>query len=257
MSKRILLGPRDDLVRAAADAVVIHGRDASKTAVVFPGKRPGHFLRRELARRLGGSFIPPQLFSIDEFIQRISEQIDPAQGRDLDTLDAVAVLAEIHRQLPERLGGDAFRSLDLFLPIGFKLFGELEELRMSGADSKRILAMLEPISYDQRHTLGRYYTAFYDRVREIGRTTRAMRYTAVADRIAECPMDEFERIVIAGLYKLTPVEQRILDDLGRREATVLLFQSDKPADGDRPPAVRCTTAPDVHGQVFELAGALR
>ena len=257
MSTRILLGPREDLVRAVADQVVVQGRDASKTAVVFPGKRPGHFLRRELAQRLGGSFIPPRVFAIDEFVQMVSERVDPEQGRDLETLDAVAVLAEIHRKLPERLGGEAFRSLDLFLPVGFKLFGELEELRMSGADNARIVSMLEPISYDQRHTLGRYYTAFYDRVKEIGRTTRAMRYSTVAERIAECPLEEFERIIVAGLFKLTPIEQRILDALERRDTAVLLFQSDKLMETDHPPTVRFTAAPDVHGQVFALAGALR
>ena len=42
--------------------------DLSKVACVFGGKRPALFLKRELARKIKGSFLPARTFSIDEFI---------------------------------------------------------------------------------------------------------------------------------------------------------------------------------------------
>jgi hypothetical protein len=92
MSERIVLNPHESLVNAVVDRIPTDRRDFSSIAVVFPGKRPGHFLRRELARRLGGSFIPPRLFSIDEFVQYIFERLNPAPVKDLDAMDAVAIL---------------------------------------------------------------------------------------------------------------------------------------------------------------------
>ena len=45
------------------------GKDLSRLAIVFGGKRPVLFLKRELARRIGQSFFPPAFFSIDEFVE--------------------------------------------------------------------------------------------------------------------------------------------------------------------------------------------
>ncbi len=43
-------------------------RDMSRIAVVFPGRRPALYLRRELGRLIGGPFHPPQIFDIDSFM---------------------------------------------------------------------------------------------------------------------------------------------------------------------------------------------
>ncbi|KJJ85294.1 hypothetical protein OMAG_000838 [Candidatus Omnitrophus magneticus] len=42
--------------------------DFSRLAFVFEGKRPSLFLKKAIAKRIGGSFFPPVFFSIDEFI---------------------------------------------------------------------------------------------------------------------------------------------------------------------------------------------
>ena len=66
--KSLLISPRENLIESVLPHLKGSGRDYSQTLVVFPGKRPSHFLRKALARRLGGSFIPPLIFSMDEFI---------------------------------------------------------------------------------------------------------------------------------------------------------------------------------------------
>ena len=68
MSERIILGPTDRLIEIVSSRLEAQGRDYSHTAIVFPGKRPAHFLRKELAACAGGAIIPPKIFSVDDFI---------------------------------------------------------------------------------------------------------------------------------------------------------------------------------------------
>jgi len=85
---------------------------------VFPGKRPAHFLRKIIAGRAGGSFIPPVILSIDEFIDQSFSSID--DRRKIDPLDAVALLYDIHCSTAERIGREGFKTLDAFFNIGLK-----------------------------------------------------------------------------------------------------------------------------------------
>ncbi len=117
MSRRIVLGPRESMIDAVASCLDTTQSDHSATTIIFPGKRPAHFLRRELARRIGAAFIPPRIVSIDEFIEVLHAGIEPESATALDAVDAVGLLYRIHQRLEERLGGDVFRTLDSFLPI--------------------------------------------------------------------------------------------------------------------------------------------
>jgi CRISPR/Cas system-associated exonuclease Cas4 (RecB family) len=257
MSRRIVLGPRESMIDAVANFLDTTQSDHSATTIIFPGKRPAHFLRRELARRIGAAFIPPRIVSIDDFIEVLHAEIEPESTTALDAVDAVGLLYQIHQRLEERLGGDVFRTLDSFLPIGFKLFGELEELHLSGYSEQRIIETLEGIPYDYRHTLGRYYREFYALVGEGHYTTRAMRYHVVSERIDEADVSGHSPIILAGFYKLTGAEQRILDGLQRLDETIVVYQTDKDEQDGSVPEHVFINAPDIHGQVFALAESIR
>ena len=56
----------DNLIDYIEENFVKKGKDLSRVAVVFGGKRPTLFLKRELAKRLGKGFYSPKFFSIDE-----------------------------------------------------------------------------------------------------------------------------------------------------------------------------------------------
>jgi len=68
-----LIGLQEDLVERTCRKVMEHreGSDLSATAVVFPSKRFGFFLRHELSRALAGNFFPPALFSIEAFFEAL------------------------------------------------------------------------------------------------------------------------------------------------------------------------------------------
>ena len=184
MSERIVLRPTEHLIECIVSRLETKGRDFSADAIVFPGKRPAHFLRKELASRAGGSIIPPKIFSVDEFIDSLYQVLHPGPIRDLEPIDAVALLHLVHSELKDRLGGDYFASLDVFIPIGLKLFGELEELRLANLSERTLSETLSALTYNRLFSLSEYYTKFYALAVEREFTTRAVRYAEVADHIS-------------------------------------------------------------------------
>ena len=59
---------KDRLVDFIRTQYIDQGRDLSRLAVVFGGRRPALFLKRELAGIVQKSFYPPVFFTIDEFV---------------------------------------------------------------------------------------------------------------------------------------------------------------------------------------------
>ena len=257
MSEHIILSPTEHLIEIVASHLETQGRDLSNNVIVFPGKRPAHFLRRELASRAGGSIIPPKIFSIDEFILLLYQHIHPEPVHDLESIDAVVLLHLVHSELKERLGGDYFASLEAFIPIGLKLFSELEELRLANFPKKKLKEMLSSLTYNRLFSLTEYYTKFYMFAAERGFTTRAVRYAEVAEHIRELDLSGYAQIVVAGLFKLTHAEQIIFDDLEKRSNTLFVFQTDKIEEGMSEPEIHFYKASDTHGQVFALSALIK
>jgi CRISPR/Cas system-associated exonuclease Cas4 (RecB family) len=257
MSERIVLGPTDHLIETVASLLDSHGRDFSTSAIVFPGKRPAHFLRKELAHRSGGSIIPPKIFSVDEFILSLYQHFHPEPVHDLEPIDAVALLHLVHSGLKERLGGDYFTTLDAFIPIGLKLFGELEELRLANLPERKLREVLSALTYNRLFSLAEYYTKFYALAAEKDFTTRAVRYMEVAEHISELDLSCYTQIVVAGLFKLTHAEQIIFEDLQKRSNTLFVLQTDKIEEGTPEPEIHFYKASDTHGQVFALSALIK
>jgi len=257
LSERIVLGPSGHLNETIASHLESRGRDYSNTAIVFPGKRPAHFLRKELASRAGGSIIPPKIFSVDEFILSLYQHLHPEPVHDLEPIDAVALLHLVHNELKERLGGDYFTSFDAFIPVGLKLFGELEELRLANLPERKLKEVLSALTYNRLFSLAEYYTKFYALSAEKGFTTRAVRYAEVAAHISELDLSSYVQVVVAGLFKLTHAEQIIFNDLEKRSNTLFIFQTDKMKEGTPEPEIHFYKASDTHGQVFALSALVK
>ncbi len=257
MSQRIVLGPFDRLIETVVSHLETRGKDFSASTVVFPGKRPAHFFRKEHAHHVGGSIIPPKIFSVDEFVLSLYQHLHPEPVHDLEPIDAVAMLHLVHSGIHERLGGEYFASLDSFIPIGLKLFGELEELRLAHLSEQKMKEVLSGLTYNRLFSLTEYYTRFYALTAEKCFTTRAVRYAEVAEHISELDLSGYTQIVVAGLFKLTRAEQIIFNDLEKRSNTLFVYQTDKVAEGIPEPEIHFYKASDTHGQVFALSALIK
>ena len=283
--KAVLIPAGADLVTyitaSVTASIAVDGADLSDSLVVFPGRRPGHFLRKAIAEKLKVSFIPPRILSIDELIDELHADRHPEPWPDLESIDAVAVLYDIHRGLPRPLGGPAFLTPDAFFSIGTKIYNDLEELRIEGVDA-RAVGDIQPLieekiperSRESLQKLQVFYREFYDRIKALGLSTRSSRYWEVCSEPREQDFARYRRILFAGFFALTRAERKLFSSVGALPGALLVFQDangmrERLSDMDiravsepraetppAPPTVNLIQSPDGQGQVFALNALL-
>ena len=230
----MIITPSQSLIEEILPHLDRTGKDYSSNLIVFPGKRPSHFLRKAIAQNIKGSFIPPVIFSIDEFIDYIYENGKrelAGGGRKIETIDAIAILYDIHRKSLHPLGGDSFQTPDSFFPIGLKIYRDLEELFIEGV-KPAMIKQIEPYTTEAipehalkgLQSLSFFYEQFYAAIEEKGLSTRSLRYRSVSEKNEDAELDSYKQIVFAGFYALTKYEKVLFKKLLEKENTLFIFQ---------------------------------
>ncbi|HLD30280.1 MAG TPA: hypothetical protein VJC03_08045, partial [bacterium] len=229
--RAFLIPPTRSLIDAVAGLLEARGRDYSSSLVVFPGKRPSHFLRKTLAKRERASFIPPRILSMDGFIDTLYGERMGLNGRRLEAIDAISILYDIHTNSVDRLGTANFLAPDAFFSLGMKIYHDLEELSIEGVAPsavKEIDTFAEetiPAPMAKRlQTLSHFYETFYRIVDEKKYSTRSSRYRAVAAAAERLELESFGTVILAGFFALTESEKRIFRSFREKEGVFLLFQ---------------------------------
>lgn len=274
----VVIQPEQSLIDEIIPRLQHAGRDYSLNHVIFPGKRPSHFLRKALAGKVGGSFIPPAIFSMDEFIDFSYEGIRHENGRKLETIDAVALLYDIHLKAKKQLGGISFMTPDSFFSIGIKIYRDIEELLIEGINP-HLVRDIEPLTQEaipeqtlQRlQSLSFFYEEFYRTVKRMSFSTRALRYCIVSEKIEDTDIKQSGQVIFAGFYALTTSEKTLFKKLIPLDNTLFIFQNGtgmkeslaglgmniESEESERPgPEVSFYVSPDSHGQVFGLSRLL-
>ncbi len=273
MKKGYLLSPALDIIEFTTDLLLEDSEELSHTIVVFPGKRPGHFLRKYLAARLKHPFIPPKILSMDEFIDFIYTTLLCYVDRLAEPIDCVPIIFNLNKteKLVENSGRQL--ALDEFLPWGFKLFADFEEMYIEEIPPERLKEVEEiaggelPVKIGEGLIkLSRLYQLFYEELQRLNLSTRSLRYRRVGEQIKKANFNLY-KLFFVGLFALTNSEKRILSQLARDGKTSFIFQDgpgidqtikalkievDKiDADG-RLPIINFYQAMDTHSEVFKL-----
>ncbi len=281
----VLVPPREGLVASVLGRLAPQGKDYTRYWVVFPERRPGYYLRKALAEREGTAFLPPRIDSMDAFVDRVHRERLGRRERSIDALDAAALLFEIHRGEPGRLGGGHFLTADQFFPLAAKLFRDLEEMagssvapealaRSDGWSEERI-----PETTRQRlQSLSLFYERFYETLARRGYSTSGSRLRDVVAALEPSLFEGVERIVLAGFFPTAGGEADILRTMADWPGVDVLLQEGagvekalerigaggadlraraQMAEALAPAAdIEIVESPDVHGQVFALNAAL-
>ncbi len=272
----LVIPPGQSLIEQVVTHLEGQGKDFSSSLVVFPGRRPSHFLRKALAVKIGSSFIPPKTLSMDEFINSVCDEAAP--GRRLETIDAVAILYDIHRKSPEPLGGKGFLTPDSFFSLGLKIYRDIEELHIEGVNhlmvgevQTLIAEGLPERTKERLQSLSYFYEKFYSEVGALGLSSRSMRYQLAAGPIDEGGIGRYEKIIFAGFFALTQAEKKLFRKLFISDKAVFVFQDGAglkenlkdigfPYEGGRDevagPDVHFHSSPDTHGQILALGKIL-
>lgn len=289
MSTVKILRRGDDMIAEVVRLLQPRSDDLDRCLAVFPGKRPAHFVRKRIAEERTTGYLAPPVISYDELIEMLTRRLGIA-GPALDPLDAAALLFEIHRSQNEALGGH-FASFEEFLPLGFRLFEEFEELTLANLSEREIDESVGGISFGRRHALATYYKEFVRATGERDLLSRAARLRLAAERFDEIDWSGFRTIILAGFYALAPGDQLLFRRFLALDQVTALFQegpgldrqlgwvegpitrpddSDPaqpqmdlftvPGDGGKTAGavqeVRLYKASDLHGQVFALSAMI-
>jgi ATP-dependent helicase/nuclease subunit B len=270
--------PSENLVEKVAEHLTGIEKDYSSNLVIFPGKRPSHFLRKVLAEKEQSSLIPPSILSMDEFIDHVHDESMGIVGRKIEAIDAISILYNIHTEAPEHLGRKSFLTPDSFFPVGMKIYNDLEELHIEGIPPKKVREIdniagekIPGPTAKRLQSLSHFYEAFYKRIEKEHLSTRSSRYRAVSENIERLNLDQFKKVILAGFFAFTESEKEIFRSLMKRENTLFIFQE---GDGIRKklsdlgvavthrsiggePEIHCYKSPDTHGQVFGVSTLLK
>ena len=234
MDKVITYPMGNDFIAGAADYIYRNLRcdnnDFSRTAVVFGGKRPSLFLKKALADRIGGSFFPPQFFSINEFIYYLTEKRGSRiRITDLDACYAVYQLARTG--VPGILGKR--KSFSDFLPWAREIVSFIDELDIEDVaegELKKVQASAE-IGYEIPESINNLLrdivavrAAYHEKLRKENRYSKGLIYRDTMRNIAGINLDEFDRVLFCGLFYLHRTEEIIIKHLYDSGKAVLFFQ---------------------------------
>ncbi|MFQ5905122.1 MAG: PD-(D/E)XK nuclease family protein [bacterium] len=273
MSEAVLIGKGGDLIELARRRLLSAGEDLSRSLVIFPGQRPGHFLRKALARSLGTAFASPAYYSIDDWVDHAYYELG-YRDRPLMSVDGVALLYQLHQRRGMPGSPEKTLVLDEFMPWGYKLLSDFEELKIEGIEPET-LGRMQTLAQERLPSrvrevltdLAGLYQSFYKKLEEKGCCTRSVRYQRVAQDCERLDLSSYCQILLAGFFALTNAEKKIFQMFLTRDNTSLLLQDgpgidrllgslnlrvERIATDEKRPKVQYYKAPDAHGQVMKL-----
>lgn len=209
-----------------------YGRDLSRVAVVFGGKRPAHFLKRALASKIKKAFFPPVCYTIDEFIEEMSASSDKKVSSDLEDRFEIYTLAKA--LAPELLDGR--ETFAAFMPWAgdiVNFIGQLDLEDVSAAHLKNIEASAR-IGYPVPESINKMLEkvlllreAFHARLLTQGRITRGLRYLKAKENAVVWDSSRFDEIIFANFFYFHKTEEAVVKTLYANGKTTLAFQGDQ------------------------------
>ncbi len=253
--RKKIIKPEDDLLESVIECLYREDFDYSENLVVFPGKRPAHYLVKKLSKRENSGFIPPKIMSIDEFVNFVFGKLHTSTP--IEPIDSVGIIYKIC--IEKKSLNEFFSKFDNFLSYGFKLFNLFEELYIEGVSEKRLkevdtLVEIPLNSKNHLHFISETYGSFYEFLKDKNLSTRSLRYS----QLSECDflsLINFKKIIFAGFFALTESEKRILERLSNHRGFMFLYQQPKMNFDEE--KIKIYSCPDAHGQVKLVEGILK
>ena len=209
------------------------GKDLSRLAVVFGGKRPALFLKRELGRRIKTSYFPPVFFAIDEFVDyALRKGGDFSKSIELDVCYRLYHWAQ--EKTPGILKGKA--TFARFLPWAREILGFLDQLDLEDVSAGQLrniqlhaeigYAIPKDINTLLEHILVLRET-YHEELLKEHLFTRGLRYWLLARSIPDIQLFEFDQILFEIFFYLHKTEMAVMKNLYERHQAVFIFQGDE------------------------------
>ncbi len=228
---------QDHLLNRLADFIEEHylksGKDLSRLAIVFGGKRPVLFLKRELSRRMKKSFFPPAFFSIDELVSyTVQKKERLTRLSDLELCYLIYTQAQkiAPRILEER------PSFSNFLPWAREILAFIEQLDLEdiSAQSLRGIQLNAQMGYaipSDINLLLENIIALRQACQEILNAkklvSRGLEYLKASRLVVGIDFPEFDQILFCNFFYLHKTERNLIKNFYERNQALLFFQGDE------------------------------
>ncbi len=236
--KIFFISYKDSLVEKTAEFIFSRFKTLEKVCVVFPGKRPSLFLKRELARAEKKSFIPPVIFSIDEFVQYLlgKEQ----NFRKPYFLEEQYLLYEAVKEKGLSLGKDfVFRQEDLqnfssFMPWAKEVMAFINHLDIEAVSSEKLQEVEKQagIGFEAAEKVNRVLrnislirSIMHERMEEKQVFCRGYMYRKAAEAVRNISLPEFDAVIFAGFFYLNRCELAIIKHIFNKYNAFMFFQA--------------------------------
>ncbi len=209
------------------------GRDLRRLAVVFGGKRPALFLKSELARRVGRAFIPPEFFTINEFMDKVANTGGVlAPANDLE--DRVEIYRLARALAPGLLDGrGTFAKFQPWAADILDLISQLDIEDVADAVVENVQQSAR-IGYEVPAGINRLLAevlrlrrAFHACLEEKRKASRGLQYLRASRHVAAWDAGAYEDIIFANFFYFHRTEETVVKVLHARGKATLVFQGDQ------------------------------
>lgn len=213
-----------------------HPDNLHTICVVLPGRRATLYLKKYLSRIAGKVILSPDIFSVEEFISRISGYTFD------DQLSLLFELYRIHSEMMETEAGD----LGDFLPFGRMLLDDFNDIDMNMVDARSLFNYLSEARAIERwnpanheltdaslkylkfyRSLYQYYLRLQSNTLKTGKTYKGLVFRYVAENIDVLLSDlPWPKVYFVGFHALTSSEKIITGKFCDSGKGQMLFDSD-------------------------------
>ncbi|MFA5392963.1 MAG: PD-(D/E)XK nuclease family protein [Candidatus Ratteibacteria bacterium] len=236
-------------------------RNFSRTAIIFGGKRPALYLKRELARRFQKSFFPPVFFTVDDFMEYVVRRREKFQR--ISETEACYLIYNLNRELQAGLPGVRIAKdgeFSRFLPWAREIHAFIEQLDIEDIPPERLenVEKSAEIGFDIPESINAQLKNIialrdsYHRILEAEkRYSRGLIYRLAARYISEIDPGGLDRFVFAGLFYLNRTEEKVIKHLYDTGKATIIFQGSRgewPVLGRSAQAFACSIIPEKEKQ---------
>lgn len=207
------------------------GRDLSRVAIVFEGKRPSLFLNKYLVDNFQGSFIPPVYFTRDSWFDALLSKSSSLR-KALDMNASYFVYTLIREMNSDLLKG--YESFADFLPWAREIVQVVDDLDIELISNDSLTAITEhaEVGFDLPDAINRILVdivkirnTYHKRLLDSGVATKGLRRYLAAESISDIELRDFDKIIIVNCLYLSASETHIIREISKKTNVECIYHN--------------------------------
>ncbi len=206
------------------------GKDISKLAIVFGGKRPSLFVKKYLTNIIGKSYFPPQFFSMEEFVDYIF--YTQSNSRQIHSLDAAFIVYNLSKDLVKEFVKN--KTFAQFLPWAYEILSFIEQLDLEDISNDQ-LKKIQDLAKIGFQDIPKYINKLFQKIvklremyhqklQQYNFVSRGRKYYFACLYCKDTSFDCFEKILFCNLFYLHKTEKSIIKTLLEKRKAMLFLQ---------------------------------